>query len=93
MLTLDSILLPNPNVIGRIVNDEAVLVIPEMGDVKVLNEVGSRIWELVDGSRSIRDISVMICQEFEVDQNIAEEDTLEFVNDILVKGLINIELE
>jgi hypothetical protein len=93
MLTLDTILTPNPNVVSRIVDDEAVLVLPERGEVKVFNMVGSRIWELVDGVRTIREISTLICQEFEVNQTTSEQDTLEFVTTILEKGVVNLVLE
>jgi hypothetical protein len=93
MISLDSILYQNPNVVSRVVENEAVLIIPEQGEVKVLNEVGSRIWELVDGKRSIQDISSLICQEFDVDQGTAEHDTLKFISDIFDKGIIKISPE
>ena len=93
MISFDSILYQNPNVVSRVVENEAVLIIPEQGEVKVLNEVGSRIWELVDGKRSIQDISSLICLEFDVDQETAEQDTLEFISDIIDKGIIKISPE
>ena len=40
---------PNPEAIGRIVDREAVIVLPQKGKVKVLNEVGAAIWDLIDG--------------------------------------------
>jgi hypothetical protein len=93
MLSLDTILNPNPKVVGRIVDDEAVLVLPEQGEVKVLNEVGSRIWELVDGTRTIREIAYHIHREFDVDEVAAEMDTLEFVSEILDLGIFLFEPE
>ncbi len=93
MISLDTILSKNPNVVSRVIENEAVLLIPERGQVKVLNEVGSRILELVDGNRSIREISAIIYQEFEVDQVIAEQDTLEFITGILEKGIMDISPE
>jgi hypothetical protein len=91
MLSLESIPIPNPNVVGRIVDGEAVLVLPERGEVKVLNDVGSRIWELTDGSRTIREIANLIFQEFDVVVDTAEQDTLEFVSDILAQGILRLE--
>jgi len=91
MLSLDSVLNPNPMVVGRIVNDEAVLVLPEIGEVKVLNEVGSRIWELTDGKLSINQISNLIFDEFEIDRTTAQKDTLEFAIECLEMALFLIE--
>lgn len=82
MSTLDAVPAAVPGVVGRVVDDEAVLVLPEKGEVKVLNEVGARIWALTDGVRSVREISQLICEEYEVELEIAEADTLDFLRDL-----------
>lgn len=87
-LSLDMIPIPNPNVVGRVVADEAVLVLPEKGTVKVLNEVGARIWSLADGQRSGRQIASIILAEFDVEQPVAEADTLEFLGELAVRGVL-----
>lgn len=89
MLNLDTRPTPNPTVVGRVVEGEAVLVLPERGEVKVLNEVGARIWELVDGSRTIREIVDVICAEYDVEQAQAESDTLAFIAELESKGIIS----
>jgi len=93
MLTLNTILAQNPNAVGHIIDDQAVVVVPEHGNVKVLNDVGTLVWELVDGSRSIREIADLVCQEFEVDAGTAVQDTLEFVSIILKLDIICITSE
>ena len=80
--------IPNPSVIARGVENEAVLLLPEQGEVKVLNEVGARIWFLVDGSRSIADIAAVISAEYEVALSEAEEDTLAFLQELAERGLV-----
>jgi hypothetical protein len=90
MLTLDVYPAPAPGVLGRVVDAEAVLVLPARGEVKVLNEVGARIWELADGTRSVREIVQSIRDEYEVDQESAEADTLEFLNDLHGKEAISL---
>ena len=80
--------IPSPNLVGRMVGDEAVLVLPGQGQVKVLNEVGARVWSLADGSRTVLEIIRAICQEFEVDETRADADVKEFVGIMVQKGIL-----
>jgi hypothetical protein len=85
-----------PGIVSRILDSdnpqqtEAVLVIPGKGEVKVLNEVGARIWSLIDGQISIREIILIICSEFDVAEDIAETDTLSFLSALVQRGMIEI---
>jgi hypothetical protein len=88
MLTLDMVPSPNPNVVGRILDGEAVLVLPEKGKVKVLNEVGARIWSLSDGTRSLQEIAAEICREYQVETSQAETDVLAFSADLQERGVV-----
>ncbi len=44
-----------------------------------LSDVGERIVDLVDGTRSVADIVSVLVDEFDVSRAVAEEDTLNFV--------------
>jgi hypothetical protein len=90
MLTLDTYPIPSPDVVGRIINKEAVLVLPDKGEVKVLNEVGARIWTLADGTRSVRDIAAAICAEYDVEPAQAEADVLAFLTELETRGIISL---
>ncbi len=79
---------PNPNIIGRVVDNEAVLVMPQQGKVKVLNQVGAAIWNLVDGQRTILQISEEICAQFDIDPLTAETDTLKFICDLAERDIV-----
>jgi hypothetical protein len=78
------------DVIGKMVENEAVLVLAHRGEVKVLNEVAARIWSLVDGQRSIRTIAQMISEEYQVEEIQAQADTLEFVENLEQRGILSI---
>ena len=90
MFSVDSVPLPNKEVIGRIVDNEAVLVSPGKGEIKVLNEVGTRIWSLIDGQRSVKDIAAIIHLEFKVSPAEAEDDTLAFIRQLVDKHIITV---
>ncbi len=87
-LTLNSYPAPAEHVRGRRLEQEAVVVLPDQGQVKVLNEVGAKIWELTDGSRSVREIAAAVCQAYDVLPAVAETDTLKFLSELQQKGLI-----
>ena len=70
------------------IGEEAVLVQPERAKVKVLNEVGAHIWELADGTRTIEQIVALLCSEYQVDPDQAQADTLEFIGELVERGLL-----
>ena len=90
MLMLDVTPTPNPEVIGRSIDNEAVLVLPQTGKVKVLNEVGARIWELIDGSRNVRGIAESLCAEFDVPAATAQQDAVEFITDLVDRNIVTL---
>jgi hypothetical protein len=53
-----------------------------------LNEVGSRIWQLCDGTRTVRQIAARVVGEFDVDPRTAERDAVEFVEALFRDGLL-----
>jgi hypothetical protein len=71
---------PHPQVAATVVDGQAVIVMADTGQVTVLNEVGTRIWELVDGSHSLDEIIQAIMAEYEVTPEAAEQDTQNFIH-------------
>ncbi|MBP8054815.1 MAG: PqqD family protein [Chloroflexi bacterium] len=60
----------------------------EISEINVLNEVGSRIFELADGSRTLNEISQAISDEYEVSSQQAEQDVLEFVQKLVKQNVL-----
>ncbi len=87
MMTLQTCPSRNPLVVFQLVDGQAVLVNPERGKVQVINEVGARIWEGIDGLRTVAQIAELICQEFEVQPAQAQTDVLNFLRLLAEKGL------
>jgi hypothetical protein len=87
-MNLDQVFGPAAGVIGRVVDDEAVIVLPGEGKVKVLNEVGAFIWSQIDGIRTISEIVNLVCDEYDVDQPQAQTDTITFLTDLQQRGVI-----
>jgi len=64
---------------SRIVDKEAVIVTLENQHTLVLNEIGTRVWEMLDGKKDLRAIAQGICDEFDVAHGTAFEDCRQFI--------------
>lgn len=52
------------------------------------NEVGRRVWELCDGTRSVSEIAGVIEAEFEAPRDLIEADVLDIANELAAAGLL-----
>ena len=87
MQRIDKVFQKNENFVFRQIDDETILVpiknnVGDMGSIYNLNEVGAYIWEHLDGEKTLSDIKNKIAVEFEVSPETAEEDLMEFVNQL-----------
>jgi hypothetical protein len=60
----------------------------DLDDVYTLNETAARIWALVDGRRSLRDIRDCLVAEFDVGPEEALRDVTEFVSQLEAAGAL-----
>lgn len=75
----------DPAFVFRQIAGETILVPirQNMGDLEsvyTLNEVGTRVWELLDGSRTMGDIRDRLLEEFEAGAAEVERDLLTFLD-------------
>ena len=82
---LDKKVTRDENVAWRIIGDEAVLLSAEDSSVHSLDAVGTRIWELCDGEKTVKEIIDQVVAEFEVDHETAEKDVVEFIEELMQK--------
>lgn len=79
--------------VARVIAGETI-VVPirgQVGDLEAiynLNEVGSVIWEMMDGQTPVSRMVEAVCSEFEVTAEKAEEDTLDFLKGLEAAGLV-----
>ncbi len=77
-----------PTTAWRIIEGEAVILSMETKVLRGLNPVGSRVWELIDGRRSLEEIAGLIVEEFDVTPEAAAQDVRGFVQELLARGLV-----
>lgn len=68
----------------RDVGNEKILVpiknnIANMTEIFNLNEVGSFIWDKINGENTEEDIAIAITNEFDIDEQTARKDLAEFI--------------
>ena len=80
----------NPDTAARKIQDSTYVLDPETSALHTFDAVGQRIWDLVDGERTIADIVHVIQDEYEVDAETAEADVVEFLGDLVTKGLVTV---
>lgn len=83
----------NQDVVYRRISDESILVPikDNVGDLRFiynLNDVGTFIWQRIDGKRHLVDIKKILVDEFDVSPSRAEKDLLEFIDHLEKMGHI-----
>ena len=69
--------------------DGAVMLLDlASGDFFELDEVGSWIWERLDGQRSVERLAEHLTAEFDVPIDVARSDVIVFLTDLHGKGLV-----
>lgn len=84
---LDAVFARDENMVFRRIGEEMILVpirrrTADLESIYTLNDTGARIWELLDGTRTLAQIRDVLIEEYEVTPEEAEADVLEFVADL-----------
>ena len=75
--------------VWRLVDDEMVIVRLSDGQIRVLNDIGSFVWQLMDGRRTISDLACLVCAEYEVSRQEAEDDIQLFLAPLIQDGIVS----
>jgi hypothetical protein len=91
IITLDSIVVRNNDVMSSEIDGEVVMMTPDMKEYLGMNENGSHIWSLLEEKIMIIEIIDSMIIEFEVDFDTCKNDVLEFLNDLLKYKIIKLD--
>ena len=72
----------------RTVLDEGVVIKQDTAEVLVLNEVGARVLELLDGTRTVADVEAALADEFDAANAELGTDLASYLDELLSAGLI-----
>jgi coenzyme PQQ biosynthesis protein PqqD len=75
-------------VIAQRAGERWVLLDMDGGQYYTVDEVGGRVWQLCDGSRSVADISAVVSSEYEAAPAVIESDVRAFVDELTAERLL-----
>jgi hypothetical protein len=79
----------NPDVSWQMVEGQAVLIHNRLGEIQVLNEVGSVIWEHLE--EGLENLAKRISSEYEVSCEEAKKDVEVFIEELQKAGALTAE--
>jgi coenzyme PQQ biosynthesis protein PqqD len=81
-----------PRQATRVVAQQAagkwVLLDVKTGQYYALDPVAGRIWQLCDGTRSVRQIAEVVSDEYDAAGQAVEDDVVEFVSELVGESLL-----
>ena len=87
-ITLHTTIQRKINLVSSKIDNEIVMMSVENGEYYGLDEIGSRIWEIIEQPITTEYLILMLMEEFEVNREDCEKDTFEFLHDLRAKMLL-----
>ena len=87
-----SLIKPSRFIVSRVISDQALVLDTTHDEIRQLNEVGTFIWSMVLKSQStFDDILSAIMSHFEITDQVARQDLIDFINELHNAKLIHFE--
>lgn len=94
-MSKDSILHKNKDLVARVIDDETILLpiyktSEEINCIYSLNKTASRVWELIDGKRTLGQIKKQVLEEFDTTSEEVDKEMRKFLGNLKeIKAVIN----
>ena len=89
-VNIDSVITKNTEIDDTDLDGEKVMMNIDKGQYFMMNEVGSRIWELIEGNTPIVNIIEALTNEYDVDEETCENTVMEFLGRLKNADLIKV---
>ncbi len=89
MIGLSDVLTHSPDMRYRVLSDEAVVISQRHGTVFVLNPVGARTLELINGTSPLEHLIEIMAEEYEVDRPRLTRDVLSFATELAEAEIVH----
>ncbi len=75
---------------SRTIDGSAVVIQTVLGEVSMLNDVATLVWQSIDGARDEAALAKLVVNEFDVDDATALQDVIELVDELAGAKLVEI---
>lgn len=89
-INLDTVINKNLEIDDTDLDGEKVMMNLDKGEYFMMNEVGSRIWEIISEPINVKEIINTLRNEYEVDEEICKDTVIEFLGRLDNADLISI---
>ena len=89
-INLDTIINKNLEIDDTDLDGEKVMMDLDKGEYFMMNEVGSRIWEIINEPMNVKSIVDALRSEYEVDEETCKDTVIEFLGRLNNADLISI---
>jgi hypothetical protein len=88
MLSLESVVQRSSDVIAAEADKDLVMVSINNGSYYAVSEVAREIWESIEKPKRINEIVEDLCDLYDIDRGVCEEQTLTFLHSLLNERLL-----
>ena len=89
-INLKSMIQRKDDLVSCDLDGETMLMSVKTGKYYGIDPMGSRIWALLETTRSVFEICTVLLAEFDVGQQLCERDSLAFLNKLAQENLIKV---
>jgi hypothetical protein len=91
-ITTDTIISRIEEIVASDIDGETVMMSIENGKYYGLDDIGSRIWELIEKPVKVSDLIDTLLGRYEVDRETCERDVLKFLNELNEDRIVQVKL-
>ena len=89
-INLKSMIQRKDDLVSCDLDGETMLMSVKTGKYYGMDPMGSRIWALLETTRSVFEICTVLLAEFDVERQLCERDSLAFLNKLSQENLIKV---
>jgi hypothetical protein len=88
MIDFDATVTITDDVVTQELEEEVLLLSLSSAEYFGLNETGSFIWRLLEGSPTVKDVCARVTDAFDVSADVARQDVLALLEQLHAEGMI-----
>jgi hypothetical protein len=89
-ITLNSNIQRSKDAVYSTIDTETVMISIPKGKYYSMEEVGSRIWQLLKKEIPVYELCRILCEEFDIEKDQCQKDVVDFLNRLAGENLVEV---